>query len=84
MLSCKQVMEKSSALVDQELDWRERWGIRLHVMMCRHCRRFTRQLKQLVDATEHLHGQASDQEVARVMSQLRVESSASKDAPSRH
>jgi len=50
MLSCRQVTEKSSALLDGELRARERLAMRMHLLMCVHCRRFQRHLQQLVTA----------------------------------
>ncbi len=50
MLTCREVAEKASALVDGELDLRERIGLRLHLLMCANCRRFVRQFKTLVDS----------------------------------
>ncbi len=50
MLTCREVAEKASAMVDGELDLRERIAIRLHLLMCANCRRFVRQFKTLVDS----------------------------------
>jgi anti-sigma factor RsiW len=55
MLSCQDVTEKSSALIDGELGLRERLAIRMHLAMCRHCRRFVRHLRLLVGAL-HVKG----------------------------
>jgi anti-sigma factor ChrR (cupin superfamily) len=49
MLKCKHVTEKADALVDgSELSRRERFALRLHLMMCRHCRRYVRQMRALL------------------------------------
>jgi len=50
MLSCRQITERSSALLDGELGFRERWAVRMHLAMCVRCRRFTRQLRLLVES----------------------------------
>jgi len=50
MLSCRQVVERSSALLDGELAARERLAMRMHLLMCVHCRRFQRHLQRLVTA----------------------------------
>lgn len=50
MLSCRQVTERSSALLDGELNARERLAVRMHLLMCVHCRRFQRHLQSLVAA----------------------------------
>lgn len=48
MLSCRQVAQMSGALLDGDLRYRERLAVRLHIFMCRHCRRFIRQLRHLL------------------------------------
>ena len=44
MLSCKDVANRASDYLDNQTDARLRWQIRLHLMMCSHCRRFMRHL----------------------------------------
>jgi anti-sigma factor RsiW len=49
MLKCDQVVARADALVDGEsLSFRERWALRLHLLVCHHCRRYLRQLRMLV------------------------------------
>lgn len=45
MLSCKQVAERASALIDGELGLMDRLQLRLHLAMCRGCRAFIGQMK---------------------------------------
>lgn len=52
MLTCRQMSERASDIVDGHASWRERLSARLHVVMCVHCRRYFRQLR-LVIATLH-------------------------------
>lgn len=44
MLSCKQASQLLSQSLDRRLSWRERMGLRLHLMVCDVCQRFGRQL----------------------------------------
>ena len=49
MLKCKHVEQRADALVDGErLPFGERLALRAHLMICRHCRRYLRQLRALV------------------------------------
>lgn len=59
MLACRDVSEKTSAMVDGELSSWERLELRMHLLMCVNCRRFVKQFTQLVD---HLHNRV-EQEV---------------------
>lgn len=45
MLSCKELVAHSSDYLDGQLSLRERFNVRTHLALCRHCRRFIRQMK---------------------------------------
>lgn len=45
MLNCKQTSLLVSQSLDRPLSWRERWAVRVHLLICVYCRRFTQQLK---------------------------------------
>lgn len=45
MLSCKEVAERASALIDGELGLMDRLQLRLHLAMCKGCRAFIGQMK---------------------------------------
>ena len=49
MLKCQHVEQRADALIDGEpLPFAERLALRTHLMICRHCRRYLRQLQALV------------------------------------
>lgn len=55
MMTCK---ELTAAVASDDLpgrSWRERLGVRLHLMMCRHCRRYVAQLRSIADAVRKLY-----------------------------
>lgn len=45
MLSCKQLVQRSSDFLDGQLSVRERLLLRAHLAMCVNCRLFIRQLR---------------------------------------
>jgi hypothetical protein len=47
MLSCKEVSLLLSKACDQDLPWRVRLAVRLHLLYCRGCARFGKQLQFL-------------------------------------
>ena len=47
MLSCKQVTRLVSLSYEKRLSWPERVGVRMHLLMCRFCRRFAQQMRFL-------------------------------------
>lgn len=51
MLNCKQVATQASDYLDNHVDGKLRWNIRMHLLMCSHCRRFIRHLRITRDLT---------------------------------
>jgi predicted anti-sigma-YlaC factor YlaD len=47
MLSCKEASYLASKALDGTLTWRERMGLKLHLSMCRLCRRYAGDIKNL-------------------------------------
>jgi hypothetical protein len=47
VLSCKEVNCLASKSLDERLSWRERVGLRMHLLFCRLCRRYVRDLRFL-------------------------------------
>ena len=47
MFHCDKVSEFVSESMDRELSLVERVGVRVHLLMCRHCARFARQLEHI-------------------------------------
>lgn len=47
MQSCKRATELMSLQLDRQLSLSEQAGLRLHLLMCRHCRRCKAQLQLL-------------------------------------
>ncbi|MFZ6046896.1 zf-HC2 domain-containing protein [Pseudomonas sp. CR3202] len=75
MLSCKELVARSSDLLDGEMSFRERIAMRRHLMLCRNCRRFIKQMK-LTQAVIRLlperHGDELD-DLAALLAQKRRE-----------
>jgi len=60
MLSCKEVSGLIASEGLAEAGWRHRLAARLHLLMCRHCRRYARQMRQIGEAAKEVF---SDQPV---------------------
>jgi hypothetical protein len=57
MLSCKDVAHLASQTLDAPLTCRQRWGMRLHLLFCRLCRRYVGHLRFLERAFKRVrHG----------------------------
>ncbi len=54
MLNCKEISELSSRSLDSRLPWNERMQMKLHLMMCKACKQYLKQLKFLRKSTKAL------------------------------
>ena len=65
MLTCKEI---SRSIASDELasaGWRKHWSIKLHLMMCRYCRRYSREIEAIGTATRRVFGSAHSDPGAR-------------------
>ena len=54
MLKCREVTELVGADAVARAPWRTRLVVRLHLLMCRHCRAYVRSLRQLAGTARRL------------------------------
>lgn len=47
MLSCRDASRLASQALDQPLNFRERFGLRVHLLICNGCQAFARQLQYI-------------------------------------
>jgi len=57
-MKCEDASRLASNAGDRRLDFRERWGLRLHLWICGNCRRFERQIRLLRRALAMPRGSA--------------------------
>lgn len=76
MLSCKEVAERASALIDGELGLFDRLHMRLHLAMCKGCGAFidqvttTSNLTRLAALQDDLPGGEVDSRISSILSRL--------------
>lgn len=68
MLSCKDATRLVSQGLDRELPFWRRIGLRLHVVMCRGCSQYSRQIKALNGLISDHYGQETPPEVSEHVS----------------
>lgn len=54
MHSCQQITELVTEYLEGSMPWRERVKFKLHVMMCKHCRVYLKQVEATVAAVGHV------------------------------
>jgi len=70
MLSCKEVTRKIASEEFAEAGWRQRLGVRLHLLLCRHCRRYVAQLRAIGRAAHSLWRVRPEDEDTDVLKRL--------------
>jgi predicted anti-sigma-YlaC factor YlaD len=63
MLNCREITERASDFVDATLPWRARLQVRVHLMMCRFCREYIRQMALVARTLRRLPGQEPSPEL---------------------
>jgi predicted anti-sigma-YlaC factor YlaD len=54
MMTCREVTELVTAYLERRLSLRDRVRFQLHIGMCRHCRRYLRQMRLTVQTVGQL------------------------------
>ncbi len=62
MLKCKQVTHIIATGEIEELSWMKRIEMRMHLMMCNHCREYVSQIFAMGRGVKRLFGQEEDPE----------------------
>jgi predicted anti-sigma-YlaC factor YlaD len=68
MLKCRDVSHIASDYLDHQLTWRQQLSVRMHLLMCVHCRRFVNQLRLTgKTAATLVEQEASTDEIERIL-----------------
>ncbi|MDP1615344.1 MAG: hypothetical protein Q8L68_06060 [Methylococcales bacterium] len=53
MYHCRDIVSQADDYLGHQLRWRQRLGYRMHLLLCRHCRRYLNQLDLMLKALAH-------------------------------
>lgn len=67
MLSCRDVTETASDYLERELGWWPRLRFKMHLAMCRHCRRYVKQIKATIGLLRAIPVDASASETEQFL-----------------
>lgn len=72
MLKCRDLVDNADLLIDgAELTAGQRFALRTHLVICRHCRRYLRQLRVITAHLRHRDpGAADDTQIRTVLEHL--------------
>jgi hypothetical protein len=60
MLSCREVTTLHATDALEHASWKTRMGVRMHLVMCRHCRRYVRELARIGAAVRALYASTDE------------------------
>lgn len=67
MLTCRDVAARAVDLENGALGALDRFRLKLHILLCRHCRRRRRQMKVLIGAVRNLRRDVPDGELEGIL-----------------
>lgn len=70
MLKCRDILLQSQLIAPEELTTMHRLGMKMHLLMCRHCRRFRRQFQLMLAILPHFRQPADEQTVKKIMQKI--------------
>lgn len=68
MFRCNDVSQKVSQSLDTSLPFHHRMAVRMHLLMCRYCARFRRQLIMLRQVSRHVDDEPSIDQTTATLS----------------
>lgn len=70
MLTCREVLARGSSYVDGASSSREKMALRMHLLICGHCRKFIRSLKLTRSTVAQLPLPVSELQVQKVLARI--------------
>lgn len=74
MLKCRDVLALGSSYVDGAASSREKMALRMHLLICGHCRKFIRSLKLTRRTVEQMPLPVSELQIQKVLARIPPES----------
>jgi len=70
MLRCKDLADKASAYIDNELPLKTRLSVKMHLFMCYKCQRYVKQLKTTIQTLTGLRNNPTDLPSEKIYKEL--------------
>ena len=71
MLKCSEISHLASDFLDNNLDWKTYLSVKMHILICVHCRRFVRHLRTSIRMIRDLEREtASVEEIKHIVAVL--------------
>ncbi len=72
VITCKNIMETASDYLDESPGFLRMLALKIHLILCKHCRRYVRQIKLVSEATGRLSRipEPADEEIDALLKRL--------------
>lgn len=74
-MSCKEISKLATRALGSKLTWSEFLSMRMHLLMCRMCHGYSKELKKLVEMARNrqldIHAELSDEQKERILNEIR-------------
>ena len=73
MLNCKEISHLASDFLDNDLDWKTSLSVRMHILICVHCRRFVHHLRSSIHLVRGMEREtATVDEIEHIVTALTI------------
>lgn len=70
MMTCKEVLQRLSDIVDREAPLMTRWSFYMHIAMCSNCRRYYKQFRELHEVTQAVEPEDLNDDFFNIMNSV--------------
>jgi len=70
MLSCREVTEKASEYIDQNMPLGQRINFQMHLFMCKHCRQYLKQMRGVISIVKLHQPKISNEQAQQIVDRL--------------
>lgn len=70
MLSCKELTEQASDYLDKQLPLSKKLQLKMHLLLCHHCRRYLKQLRTTIHVVKMRPKIISDEKAKQIVDNL--------------
>jgi predicted anti-sigma-YlaC factor YlaD len=70
MMTCKDVLQRLSDIVDGESPLLTRCSFYIHIAMCKNCRKYFQQFRDIHEATQHVEPEDLNEEFFDIMNSV--------------
>ena len=72
MLTCSELSELGSEIIEGHVKWRTRWALKMHLWMCPPCALYVKQLKLTLEVLQNLSFKDDSIDASAILQKLKT------------